>query len=338
MEVHLGIDAGGTRTRAALVDAQGTVLGVGSDECSLPRAVGVERGGSSLGRAVEAAWHDANCAPSPLSGVGAGFAGAGDEAARAEIHAFLTSALTLAPGADVRVEHDLSVAYRGAFGEGAGVVIVAGTGSAAFAVDRAGNEVRAGGFGPYADDAGSGFDLGRSALSAALRALDGRVQRTRLVDVCRRGLSVANESELVAVLRRGVLMRSSVAALAPGILGLAREGDVVARQLVERAASELTLAATTVAKRAARSAPRVACVGGLFRDATFVDTFRHALAESDSTARCVRPRLEPEVGAAWLSICASVSANRSELFEALATSSRTIVSHATFNAEPRSRA
>jgi hypothetical protein len=68
-----------------------------------------------------------------------------------------------------RVLPDYEIAHLAAFGRGPGVVLVASTGSAAFA-RGAGGKKRAGGFGPLLGDEGSGFWLGREgARDAALR-------------------------------------------------------------------------------------------------------------------------------------------------------------------------
>lgn len=297
--MFLGLDAGGTRTRVALVDERGQCVGSGEAGCSLPRAVGFERARFAVTNAVERAWGDAQLTPRALAGVGAGFAGAGDEAARTQARSLCERALDLIPGARLLVDHDLGIAYRGSFGTGDGVVVVSGTGSAAYARDRDGAEVRVGGFGPYADDAGSGFDLGRRALSAALRALDGRLRPTRLVEACVRGLALSDEQDLVDLLRRGALLRASVASLAPSVCALAREGDGAANRILDDGAEELAHLAATAARRANRATASVACCGGLFQDATFVDAFRRRLAAADERLSCRRPALSAELGAAW---------------------------------------
>ncbi|MBI3563901.1 MAG: hypothetical protein HY079_01740, partial [Elusimicrobia bacterium] len=63
----------------------------------------------------------------------------------------------------VRVLPDYETAHLAAFGDGPGVVLVASTGSAAFARGARGKAARAGGYGPLLGDEGSGFWLGREA-------------------------------------------------------------------------------------------------------------------------------------------------------------------------------
>lgn len=80
----------------------------------------------------------------------------------AEGRAILTKALN--PLASrVRVLPDYEIAHLAAFGDGPGAVLVASTGSAAFARGARGRSKRAGGYGPLLGDEGSGFWLGREA-------------------------------------------------------------------------------------------------------------------------------------------------------------------------------
>ena len=55
-----------------------------------------------------------------------------------------------------------------------GAVLIAGTGTVAFAASHLGERARCAGFGPTFDDVGSGHWLGSRALAATARALDGR--------------------------------------------------------------------------------------------------------------------------------------------------------------------
>ncbi|MEX1024423.1 MAG: BadF/BadG/BcrA/BcrD ATPase family protein [Planctomycetota bacterium] len=294
--IHLGLDVGGSTTRAALVDAEGALLGEGRAGPSLPRAVGIERARAAWLAALAAAWAAAGRAVEPLAGIGAGFAGAREADEQRQLAEWL--AAVLAPGAPVRVDHDLGIAHRGAFRSAAGVVVVAGTGSAAFARSEAGEEALVGGFGPFADDAGSGFDLGRGAIAACLRALDGRGEPTRLLAACLEELRCADSDELVSLARAARIPRTVVAGLAQRLLVEVREGDRVASALLERAVDELALAAVTAARRVGLGQPRVAGVGGLFGDATFAHGFARALAARLPTATPTRPLAEPAQGAA----------------------------------------
>jgi N-acetylglucosamine kinase-like BadF-type ATPase len=78
------------------------------------------------------------------------------------------------PNARVRVTTDLEIALEAAFGSGEGIILLAGTGSAAFGRDASGRTPRAGGRGPWFSDEGSAFDIGRRAVQAVALAKEHR--------------------------------------------------------------------------------------------------------------------------------------------------------------------
>ncbi|MBI3298301.1 MAG: hypothetical protein HYZ75_09070 [Elusimicrobia bacterium] len=121
------------------------------------------------------------------------------------------------------VTGDLELARDAAFGGGPGVLLIAGTGSAALAVGPRGRTGRAGGRGPLLGDEGSGFWLGR-------RWLDGR-----------------GDPEAMRYARRPDVV-AAVSSLAPGVLRRARRGARAERALAEEAARHLA----ALAERAAR--------------------------------------------------------------------------------------
>jgi len=72
------------------------------------------------------------------------------------------------PGAAITVITDLEAALAAA-GEGAAIILVAGTGSAAYGRNAAGEIARSGGYGRFTSDEGSAFDIGRRAIAAAMQ-------------------------------------------------------------------------------------------------------------------------------------------------------------------------
>ena len=125
----------------------------------------------------------------------------------------------------VSVLSDVEAAYRGAIGAGAGLLVLAGTGSIVLARSTDGRWIRAGGLGPLFGDGGSAFALGRDWLAAADPARARRLARAP-----------------DAVPR--------IAALAPRVLRLARRGNVPARLSLARG----TLALATGMRGAADAA------------------------------------------------------------------------------------
>jgi N-acetylglucosamine kinase-like BadF-type ATPase len=159
----------------------------------------------------------------------------------------------------------------------AGVVLVAGTGSVAFGVGRAGPErtaAKVGGRGGLAD-LGSGFKIGADLIEHCLGVLDGREPRGRLVGILRRRCGVALEDVPGVFLHAG---RSQVSSLAPIVLEACRQGDPKAKAMVAQAAADLG-GMVLEAKRRAGLPPRfeVHLSGGLFAAPLFRRLFERAL-------------------------------------------------------------
>jgi glucosamine kinase len=230
--ILVGADVGGSKT----------AVGVSDGETILSRADG---GGAAVrpGRALASASVIAEVVRQALAGAGRltadvlyiGAAGAGREPERDELRKALR-AENLAP--KVMVATDIEIALAAAFDDGPGIVVSAGTGSVAVARDRSGQQHRIGGYGWQMGDEGSGYAIGRAALGAVSRAVDGRSPRTALSD---RVLAASHSENFDALVRWAAgASPAEVAALAPHVLDVAAHGDPLAQGIADYAARELT--------------------------------------------------------------------------------------------------
>jgi len=182
----------------------------------------------------------------------------------------------------VTIHNDAVAALAAGTWGGAGIVLVAGTGSIACGYDPdSGLYVRAGGWGYLLGDEGSGFDLGRRGLMAVLRRHDGRGPETMLVDLVLGDLGLASPEQLIPHYYGQTDVRKAMAEAARYVLEAARSGDGVAWQIVRESAEELARLAETV--RLGMNAPpgtTLVLGGGLFSD----ETYRRAFMEVPSIA------------------------------------------------------
>ena len=168
----LGFDGGGTKTECVLADAQGEILARAIAGPSNPLRTGYTRAWFSLSEAADVgAEPPENQSRRYSRQYAPGWAArAAPEWPSASPHFFERSF----PNARVRVTTDLEIALEAAFGAGEGIILLAGTGSAAFGRDANGRTARAGGRGPWFSDEGSAFDIGRRAFAAVARAEEHR--------------------------------------------------------------------------------------------------------------------------------------------------------------------
>lgn len=165
----IGVDGGGTATRARLTTVDGTVLGYGQAGPS-GLSLGVDSAWQQVLQAIAAAFADAGLpvAEPADCAVGAGLAGVHDRALK---QAFLDTE----PGyALLALDTDAYVALLGAHGGQPGLVLVGGTGSVAEAWWPDGRRRSVGGWGFGVGDEGSGAWMGLQAMRHAHHVLDGQ--------------------------------------------------------------------------------------------------------------------------------------------------------------------
>lgn len=221
----LGVDAGGTGTRAVLATQDGRVSGRGEAGPGNPQVLGEERAAAAWSSAIRHALDGHS--PTLVQGLALGVAGvrSPEEAARARRLLLDWSDIKM-----VQVTGDLEIAHAAALGGAAGTVVIAGTGSAALASDGQGRNARAGGWGWLADDAGGGYWLARRALAAACAGADGRGPATTLGERAAAFYQTSDLRGALAELQGPGHDRARVAAFAREVLAAATAGDLAAKQ------------------------------------------------------------------------------------------------------------
>ena len=315
----IGVDGGGTRSRALVGDAHGNELGAADGGPGLIDPADPERAVAAVTAVVRAA-AAATSVQLPVRGLWAGLAGAGQTRARAAVE----EALGRAGLAErVAVGTDVEAAHADAFGAGSaspgpgsspsaalpphgslptgaasppGILCVVGTGSSVRTVGPRGHVVQVGGWGQLLGDEGSGYRIGLDGLRAVMRASDGREPHTSLSAVLLDAVSAAEPRYLVGWAARA--SKGEVAALSVLVAGEARNGDPVAARIVHRALGAIRSHLVAALERTPgwEQRPVIAFVGGLVREGSVL---REAVIEMAEELGCgVHPDpVIPERGA-----------------------------------------
>ncbi len=246
----LGIDVGGTGTRWALACGE-RLLAQGREPAfstlQLADAEGLAVVDGLLQRVanqVRAHWAAPASAGSRVHiAVRAGVTGCDDAAAAtlatSLVRAFAAQGIGAAPSA-VLVRNDIEMLCRSAFALGAGLVLVAGTGSIAACVDGQGEFHRAGGRGVLIDDAGGGHWIAVQALREVWRAEDaspGVWQGSAMAQALFARLGGSDWAHTRTVVTTAT--RGQIGELALAVAEAARAGDAQATSLLHRAGQEL---------------------------------------------------------------------------------------------------
>lgn len=263
MGLFLGIDGGGSGTEACLGDERGRILAKAEAGPSNPIKVGIEQAKKQLARAAHQVLLSTTAACDHhkplLVAVCAGVSGAGQPAVARALGVWLRRAI---PARHHLLVTDAEIALHAAVGTDAGMIVISGTGSIAHARGPSGKTLRAGGWGPSFDDLGSGYDLGRKAIMAALQEFDGRGGHTVLTKRICRALQLTDITQVA----RKKLDPQEVAAIFLLVSDAADEGDRVARRLCREAAGDLAQLVLALHKRLGRHPTiPVVCAGGIFR-------------------------------------------------------------------------
>lgn len=251
MEYYLGIDAGGTHTRARLVTGEGQVVGTGeagaaNTPSGLPNAIQVieDAGAQATGQA--------GLTDVEVSAIRAGMGIAGLNRRGIldglKAHRF--------PYASTAFASDAAISNLGAHGGNDGAIVAVGTGSVGFA--RVGQEVfTIGGYGFPVSDEGSGAELGLRAIRRALWARDGRIPHTpmtlELLDHFH-----GSAGEIVDWTARAT--PADYARFAPMVVRHAGQDDPNAALIVQEAARRIEAVIRTMLER---GAPYCCLMGGV---------------------------------------------------------------------------
>ena len=258
---YIGVDGGGTRSRALVGDGEGRELGAADGGPGLiDPAVPGEAAGAVAAVACEAARR--GHVRLPVQALWAGLAGAGNERARAAVEEELRGA---GVARCVAVGSDVEAAHADAFRDGPGVLLVAGTGSVVRAVDPRGEVVTVGGWGALLGDEGGGYGIGLDGIRAVLRSADGREPETELAHALLSETGAVGAREL-ADWAVGA-SKGEIAALSVTVARVSKTGDVVAARVVHRALYAVRELLEAVLGRTGgwEGRPPVAFVGGLVR-------------------------------------------------------------------------
>jgi glucosamine kinase len=257
----LGIDVGGTKTMCLLADNEGRVLGEGQGAGGNLLASGEQELERVLRQVVDAALEERRVTPDAIC---LGVAGVDREE---ETRTVRNIVARLGYHSHVVVVNDALIALVSGTENVAGVVIIAGTGSMVYGRNADNRAARAGGWGHIIGDEGSGYWIGREALAAVARASDGRGPATHLTEGVIQQFGLDDLTALPRIVYDRELPRVSVAALGPVVQRARDAGDVVAIEILKRAAGELAGAAASVVTKLhlGKEAFRFVLAGGVFR-------------------------------------------------------------------------
>ena len=281
MRYILGFDGGGTKTECVLMNSADQVLARTYAGASNPSRIGVESAARAVEQSAQLALGALGLPRSVITAVGAGLAGTAKPDMKERMRGALQKCF---PGAAVTILTDFEAALAAA-GEGPAIVLIVGTGSAAFGRNVEGETTRAGGYGPSSSDHGSAYDIGKRAIAAAIQerrsGSDSILGRQILLRLCC--------TEWPVVQHRAQTMPDEIfPPIFPVIAVAADSGDATAQEILVHAAQEVSSLVADVADRLHLREKEflVAKIGGTIGRSRFFD------AQIDAALKHIVPRAQ----------------------------------------------
>jgi N-acetylglucosamine kinase-like BadF-type ATPase len=262
MTYYLGIDGGGTGTRAFLGDAAGRIVGRGEAGLGNLHHASDDEVRDNLNAAFSAAFSQAGVAPEECVSVFAGMAGVTVASTAARFEKLIRECGL--SHATIGVDHDIRIALAGGLGGRPGIALIVGTGSSCYGRTADGRTCQTGGWGSLIADEGSGYWLALQAIIAAVRMADGRLGGSPLQQSVFKWLGISDVSEVLKRLYEDGITRTEIAAFAPEVVAHAERGDEAALEILVRGADELADMVEANHKRLPTGdPPQLAITGGL---------------------------------------------------------------------------
>lgn len=298
MKYLLGIDGGGTKTHGVITDLNGKILAEITGGSANFQMLGVEPVSKSL---VELIYELVDKVRGKITDVKVavlGLTGAGREKDKERI---FNGLVEYARAKNLYlpkliIETDARIALEGALMGKPGIVLIAGTGSVMFAKDIEGKIHRVGGWGRFIGDEGSAFVIGREALRAIAKYLDGRGKETILKDLI---FDEFNLTDLMQVVSKIYSGEFDIGKVAPIVMKAVELGDSIAKEILDNACVELLEHVKAMLKKANfGETVDLALLGGILQNENYVSKkLRDMIRTTLPKVNLVEPLASPAYGA-----------------------------------------
>lgn len=295
-EYFLGLDGGGTKTTATVIDAnqrQIITFDAGAMNFNSEKTSVIEETFCDVFAKISEV-----CRLDEIQVICIGAAGVSNPDA---VKFMETSVRKLGFKNKIMVTGDHQAALAGGLGRMDGMILIAGTGSICYGRNKQGQEKRTGGFGHVIDDEGSGYAIGRDMLAAVVRSDDGRQRPTVLKDLVYDFLNIHSVNELIRYIYSGEAIKRRISALAPLVMKGCEMQDSTAYAIVEQAALELTALVEPVADSLGLTQDTLVIAGSVLLNNAYIQQRLRSNVDERMPGICIcEPRADASFGAAQI--------------------------------------
>lgn len=298
-KIFLGVDGGGTKTVAVVMNQKEKILGRGEASSVNYHNVGSDKVKENLDKAVEKALNQAEV--SSLAFGVLGLAGCDTQKDKRILnHLVKESPLGQILKDRFLVVNDTVIGLYGGT-KPPGVVIVAGTGCNVYGQDKEGKEAWAGDWGYLLGDQGGAFKLGLLALETAVKSFDSRIEKSLLKDLIFK--KFGDMQKLLDWVYKEPFEVEKIASIAPLVEKAAQRKDKAACEILKKTAFELSLGVKAVVKKLGLSDQsfKIVLIGSVFNiKIILLEELKRQVSRFAPKAEFVFPQTEPAIAAALL--------------------------------------
>ena len=292
------MDGGGTKTHGIISDLDGNPFAEVIGGSANFQMLGVDVVARSILKLILELVQKVGCDFHDVKIIVIGLAGAGKEEDKSKIY---NGIVKIANEYNLKlpkliIETDARIALEGALMGGAGIVLISGTGSVMFAKDVNGEIHRVGGWGRFIGDEGSGFTIGREALRAVAKFLDGRGEKTILKDLIFEKFKITDLREVVSKIYSGEF---DLASVAPIVMEAGEMGDEIAIKILDDACYELlTHIKAMLGKSNFGERVKLVLMGGVLRNENYLSKkLKKEITKNFPQIDLIEPMASPAYGA-----------------------------------------
>lgn len=300
MNYFIGIDGGGTKTKAVLADQNLNIIFETESGPSNFLTIGTDTVSETIINLITNCVQFQNLKLQDIKAVVLGTTGAGRENDASNLE---QAVITLSKKKQLKfplfkVVSDARIALEGAFSGNPGSILIAGTGSIMFGKDRFGNIHRVGGCGRLIGDEGSGLTIGRRGLNILSKFFDGRIDSTLLFEKVRKVFGINNQTDLI---NKVYSDNMKIQHVTPLVIEAASEGDKQCYKILNEETDELILHIISMQKKLDEEKMKVVFIGGtIINDNLYSQILKDKINKNLPKIKIQAADYPPEIGAVLL--------------------------------------
>ena len=302
MKYFLGVDGGGTKTKAVIIDENSKLITEALGGPANYHNIGLDSTVANVTNTITQVLKNANQSLVSLTWCTVGIAGCDSQKDFGRLlSAFTKNGVSEISNRFTLVNDTVIGLYSGTVPPG--IVVICGTGSNVYGENDHGEKAAAGNWGQFLGDKGSGFMLGKNLFETVIAVYDGIItEETGLTQLLEKRLGVKSAPDISDWYSEAHPSVHEVSDFAPLVIAAAEEGDELAKQLVETTIAELGKALVAVVKRLKMEDEpiRVVICGGLFQSKYFRTMFEGHVTALVKRVRIIKPLVDAAVGAALM--------------------------------------